>query len=191
MSDKYKIWDNEMAYFLTLTVVGWVDIFTRKNQKLTIIDSLKYCQKEKGLVIFGYCLMSSHLHLIARAENDFKLSDILRDFKKYTSKSIIRQIINEPESRRDWLLEYFEKAGETLAGISKYKVWQDGNHAEMISSNKFFDEKLTYIHFNPVKELIVENPEDYYFSSARNYAGLNNDLEIVLETVKQKGTRNR
>lgn len=83
------------------------------------------------------------------------------------------------------MLEYFRKAGEDQKGITNYKFWQNGNHAEEISSNKFFDEKLVYIHNNPVEELVVENPEDYFFSSARNYAGLDNYLEIVLESVKQ------
>jgi putative transposase len=185
MSDKYRICDQGKAYFLTLTVVGWIDVFTRKNHKLTILDSLRYCQKEKGLEIYGYCLMPSHLHLLARAGGDNSLSDILRDFKKYTSKAIIKQIISEPESRKEWMLDYFRNAGENLKGIKNYKFWQDGNHAEEVSSNKFFDEKLSYIHNNPVEELIVENPEDYFFSSARNYAGLNNNLEIILESVKQ------
>jgi putative transposase len=189
MSDKYKIWDKKKAYFLTLTVVGWIDVFTRKNHKLAIIDSLRYCQKEKGLIIFGYCLMSSHLHLIARADENCNLSDILRDFKKHTSKSILKQILNEPESRRDWMIQYFRDSGEQLKGITNFKFWQDGNHAEEITSNKFFDEKLDYIHMNPVKEMIVENPEDYFFSSARNYAGLNNYLEIVLESVIQCRSR--
>jgi REP element-mobilizing transposase RayT len=186
MSDKYKIWDQRKAYFLTLTIVGWIDIFTRKSYKITIIDSLRFCQKEKGLEIFGYCLMSNHLHLIARAEGNNSLSDILRDFKKFTSKKLIRQILSEPESRREWMLEIFKEAGGNLKGIKNFKLWQSGNHAEEISSNKFFDEKLDYIHYNPVKELIVENPEDYFFSSARNYAGLNNYLEIILESVKQR-----
>jgi REP element-mobilizing transposase RayT len=189
MSDKYRIWDQQKAYFLTLTVVGWIDIFTRKSFKITIINSLQFCQKEKGLELFGYCLMPSHLHLIARAGSKIALSDILRDFKKFTSKAIIRQILSEPESRRDWMLEYFRKAGENLKRIKEYKFWQDGNHPEEISSNKFFDQKLDYIHNNPVEELIVERPEDYLFSSARNYAGLSNYLEIILESVKQERTR--
>ena len=133
--------------------------------------------------------MPSHIHLIARAEGKDSLSDILRDFKKFTSKALIQQIISEDESRRDWMLEYFRKAGENLRGITNYKFWQDGNHSEMISSNNFFDEKLDYIHNNPVEEMIVERPEDYIFSSARNYAGLDNYLEIVLESVKQRRFR--
>jgi REP element-mobilizing transposase RayT len=186
MSDKYRIWDQRKAYFLTLTVVGWIDIFTRRNYKMTIIESLRYCQKEKGLVIFGYCLMSNHLHLIVRVEGNYTLSEVLRDFKKYTSKAIIKQILSEPESRRDWMVEFFKKSGENLKGIKNFKFWQDGNHAVEVSSNRFFNEKLDYIHNNPVKELIVERPEDYMFSSARNYAGLNNYLDIVLESVKQR-----
>jgi len=186
MSDKYRIWDQRKVYFVTLTVVGWIDVFTRRTYKMTIIDSLQFCQNEKGLAIFGYCLMSNHIHLIVRAESNYTLSDILRDFKKYTSKEIIKQILSEPESRKVWMIECFKKAGEDLKAIKDYKFWQNGNHAEEISSNKFFDEKLDYIHNNPVKELIVERPEDYIFSSARNYAGLNNYLDIVLESVKQR-----
>jgi REP element-mobilizing transposase RayT len=88
MSEKYKIWDQNKAYFLTLTVVDWIDIFTRKNHKITLINSLRYCLEKKGLVIYGYCLMPSHLHLIVRAEDSDTLSDILRDFKKFTAKAI-------------------------------------------------------------------------------------------------------
>jgi REP element-mobilizing transposase RayT len=186
MSEKYKIREKYKAYFLTLTVVGWIDVFIRKNYKMTLVDSLNYCQKEKGLTLFGYCIMSSHIHLIARADGIYSLSDILRDFKKYTSKAIVEQIMNENESRREWMLGLFRKTGEDLKGITNYKFWQDGNHPEEISSNNFFNEKLDYIHNNPVIELIVEKPEDYYFSSARNYAGLNYQIEIVIESVKRR-----
>lgn len=104
MSEKYKIWDKDKGYFVTLTTVDWIDVFTHRNHKLKIIEALKYCQKNKGLEIFGYCLMTNHLHLIARANGKQSLSEILRDFKQFTAKAILRQIIEEPESRRDWLL---------------------------------------------------------------------------------------
>ena len=110
----------------------------------------------------------------------FILSDVIRDFKKFTSKKIIQIIKEEPESRREWMLAYFEKACEHLKREQQYKVWQNGYHAEHIYSNSFIKQKINYIHDNPVKEKIVALPEDYYFSSARNYAGLDNDLEIVL-----------
>ena len=141
---------------------------------------MQYCQENKGLEIYAYCLMTSHIHLLCKATNGFILSDVMRDFKRFTSKKIIQTIIEEPESRREWMLDYFSKASEHLKKKQNYKVWQNGYHAEHIYSNKFILQKLNYIHNNPIKDKIVTQPEDYYFSSARNYAGLDNDLEIVL-----------
>jgi len=189
MSEKYKIWDNNKAYFLTMTITSWIDLFTRPEYKFVVIDSLKYCQDKKGLTVFGYCLMTSHLHLLARADGEFSLSEILRDMKKHTSKQLVKKIEEEPESRREWMLEVFRKAAIQYKGKVRYKIWQEGNHPEEVSSNRFFDEKIKYIHYNPVKEQIVDRPEDYLFSSARNYAGLPNYLDIVLESVKMERYR--
>jgi REP element-mobilizing transposase RayT len=180
MSTKYKATTTEEAYFITITTVGWIDVFTRLNQKGVIVNALNYCQKNKGLEIYAYCIMSSHIHIFCKATNGFILSDVLRDFKKFTSKKIIQTIIDEPESRREWMLEYFQKACHHLKREQHYKVWQDGYHAEHIYSNLFIKQKIDYIHNNPVKDKIVTLPEDYYFSSARNYAGLDNDLEVIL-----------
>jgi REP element-mobilizing transposase RayT len=184
MSEKYKIREEGKAYFLTITVVNWIDIFTRVNHKLAIVDSLKYCQENKGLNLFGWCLMTNHLHLIASSSGNPSMSDILRDFKKFTSKKIVKQIIEEPESRRQWLLNDFEYAGRYLKRIKNYKLWKDGNHPIFISSPKIFYQKLDYIHKNPVKEMVVEYPEEYLFSSARNYAGRPALIEIILESPR-------
>jgi len=181
MSEVYKTHEDK-GYFVTMTVVDWMDVFIKKNHRLKIIESLRYCQVNKGLEIFGFCLMTNHLHLIARAAGQQSLSEILRDFKQYTAKSIIRQIIEEPESRRLWLLDRFEFRGKYVKRNTKYKFWEDGLHAEIILTPKFFYEKLNYIHNNPVKDLFVEKPEEYLFSSARNYAGLPSLIEVILET---------
>jgi len=180
MSTKYKATTTEDAYFITITSVGWIDVFTRLNQKQAITEALRYCQINKGLEIYAYCIMHSHLHLLCKATAGFVLSDVIRDFKKYTSKKIVQLVEQEPESRREWMLDYFKKACEHLKREQQYKVWQDGYHAEHIFSNKFIKQKIEYIHHNPVKDKTVTLPEDYYFSSARNYAGLENELEIVL-----------
>jgi REP element-mobilizing transposase RayT len=180
MSTKYKATTTEEAYFITITTVGWIDVFTRLNQKNNILNALNYCQKNKGLEIYAYVLMSSHIHILCKATHGFVLSDVIRDFKKFTSKKILQTIKEEPESRREWLLDYFQKACQHLKREQHYKVWQDGYHAELAESNWFIKQKIDYIHNNPVKDKTVSLPEDYYFSSARNYAGLDNDLEIVL-----------
>ena len=184
MSEKYKTRDAERAYFVTLTIVGWIDAFTRKELKAIIIESLKFCQESKGLVIFGWCLMPSHLHLICHTKDGIELSNILRDFKKFTSKEIVRFIKDGTESRREWLLDFFSQACEHLKREQQYKVWQDGNQPKIIYTPSFFWEKLDYIHNNPVEEMIVEKPEDYLYSSARNYADLIGLLEIIMETRK-------
>ena len=168
----------DKSYFLTMTVVDWIDVFTRKNHKLTIVESLEYCQKHKGLNIYAWCLMPSHLHLLINTEIGFDLADVIRDFKKFTSKKIVEAIICEPESRREWMLNRFDYAGKYNNKIKNYKFWQDGNHAIEVYSPKVTWEKIDYIHQNPVEEMLVALPEDYWFSSARNYADLSSVLHV-------------
>ena len=182
MADRYKIHDKNAVYFITMTIVGWIDVFTRKEQKILIVDSLKYCQQNKGLQIYGWCLMPSHLHLLCCATGKEGMSDVIRDFKKFTSKAIVKLIQEEPESRREWILQQFRDACKHLKRGQHYKVWQDSNQAKIIYTNKFFYEKLNYIHNNPVEEMLVNHPEEYMFSSARNYAGLDSFIDIILET---------
>ena len=100
MSTKYKATTTEEAFFITITTVGWVDVFTRLNQKGVIINALQHCQQNKGLEIYAYSIMSSHIHLLCKATNGFVLSDVMRDFKKYTSKKIIQTIIEETPTAR-------------------------------------------------------------------------------------------
>src|SRR5688572_1501061 len=169
MSEKYKFNDPDGIYFATMTTVGWVDVFTRPEHKMIVIDSLRYCQQNKGLVIHVWCLMTNHLHMIVSSSGKDKLSDILRDFKKFTSKAIVKAISLSSESRRGWMLDIFREVADGLMRVQNYKVWQDGNHPVILFSRKFIDQKLRYIHYNPVVEDIVENPEDYLYSSARDY----------------------
>lgn len=170
-ADNYFINDQNALYFLTFTVVDWVDVFTRKEYKVVIAESLNYCIANKGLDVFAWCLMSNHLHLVCKANENSRISDIIRDFKKYTAKTIIEIIKTEPESRRDWMLYRFEFAGKFDNRISKYRFWQDTNHAIQLDSNELIDEKINYTHDNPVRAMIVGQQEDYLYSSARDYSG--------------------
>ena len=179
MSTGYQIKEQDKLYFLTLQVVYWIDIFTRQRYRDIIIDSLKYSQENKGLEIFAYVIMSNHIHIIARSNND-NLSQTTGGIKKFTSKKIINSIKEEQESRRDWLLFMFERAAKRHKRNKNYQLWTHENHAIYLFSEEFIKERLNYIHENPVKAGIVENPEDYLYSSARNYAGLYAVLDIYL-----------
>jgi len=161
----------DYVYFITLTIVDWLDIFTRPAYKHIIVDSLNYCIANKGLNVYCWCLMSNHMHMIASATEGNNLSDVLRDFKKFTSKDLIRTLKEIPESRRDWLLNLFWYAGKNDKKIKYYKVWQEGNDAKEIHSTDFLNQKMEYIHNNPVRAEIVVSPEDYLYSSAKDYSG--------------------
>lgn len=159
-------------YFITSTVVDWVDIFTRPKYKHIILESLIYCQEHKGLKIYAWVLMSNHLHMIISSGNQSSISEILRDFKKFTSRRILLELEEDvQESRREWMLDRFRFAGANDKKITKYRFWQEGNHAELIYLYDFYMQKLNYIHLNPVRQEIVNQPQDYLYSSAVNYAG--------------------
>ena len=180
MPTGYQIQDPAATYFLTLQVVDWVDVFTRKTYRDVVLDSLTYCRQQKGLELYGYVIMSNHLHLMVRARNE-NLSDILRDFKKFTASQILKQIANsEFESRSEWMLKRFGFAAQRHVRNSTYQFWTHENHAVEIISNKFIDQKLNYIHQNPVRAGWVEEPQEYLYSSARNYGGRTGLIEIDL-----------
>ena len=169
-------------YFTTSTVVDWVDVFTRPVYKHIILESLAYCQAHKHLDIYAWVLMTNHLHMIVGIRDDGNnVADVLRDFKKFTNKKIVAAIeSNEQESRRKWLLDRMSFAGANDHKITNYRFWQEGNHVETINTVEFYRQKLNYVHQNPVRQEIVECPEDYLYSSARDYAGQHGLLDVIV-----------
>ncbi len=91
---RHRIIDQKGLNYLTMTVVGWIDVFTRQRYRDILLESLKYCREEKGLMVCAYVIMSNHVHLIAQAKQKATqdLSAILGDFKKFTAKAIIHAI---------------------------------------------------------------------------------------------------
>ena len=178
---RHKILDQTRLNYLTLTLVGWIDIFTRQRYRDIVIDSLKYCQENKGLRICGYVIMSNHIHLIVYTEGGNQLSDVLRDFKKFTAVHILKSIEAETESRREWLVYLFRFYAKNTSNTSNHQFWQHDNHPIALWSQKVIWQKLDYIHLNPVRAGIVARPQDYVYSSAGDYyenrKGL---LDIVL-----------
>ncbi len=176
-SDGPGIVDQYELYFLTLTIVDWVDVFTRAWYKDIIVDSLNHCVKYKGLKIYGWVIMSNHLHLIARSKEG-DLSGTLRDFKKFTSKAIIKSIEENPESRKEWMLEKFILSHGSKIRNSKYKLWKRGNCPIHLAKTQWIHQTLNYIHNNLVKARCVFKPEDYPWSSAVDY--MTNKKGLVL-----------
>jgi len=178
MSRKYKFHNKEGAYFISFATVYWIDVFTRELYFSVIADSLAHCRKEKGMEIYAYCIMPNHIHLLFRAENG-NPSDIIRDFKGFTARKLIKTIEESPqESRKEWLLWMFEKAGKKNSNITKYQFWQQHNKPIEVWSEKVIQQKIDYIHNNPVESGFVTDAVDWKYSSARNYQEDQTVLEI-------------
>jgi REP element-mobilizing transposase RayT len=167
-----------------MTTVGWIDVFTRKRYRDILIDSFRYCQENKGLILYAYVIMSNHLHCIARAEEPHRLSDVIRDFKKFTASRIIESISEAPESRRDWLKIVMEYYARFNKNNSYFQFWQNGNRPMELFSPTFIYQKLNYIHDNPVVAGWVERPEHYLYSSASNYLTGTGLLDVELIDVE-------
>ena len=115
MSSKYKFHDPDGCYFVTFAVVDWVDLFTRNVYKEILLESWRYCQQHKGLLIHAYVIMTNHVHMIISRKSDTLLEAIMRDMKKFTSSKLLEAIKKEPESRREWMLRLFRQAGKITA----------------------------------------------------------------------------
>ena len=157
MAEGYIIRDQAKPHFVTFTVTEWVDIFTKKIYKEVVIESLKYCQQHKGLIVYGYVVMSNHLHLIIQSQKA-ALSDLIRDMKRHIANKILKLVASEPESRRDWMLKRFEFAANKTDNNVYYKFWRDGNHPEEIYSDEFF-----YFNLDPFYFILIDSLEKFNF----------------------------
>jgi putative transposase len=152
VSRHYKIRDQQKLYFVSFAAVNWIDMFIRREYKDIVVDSLSHGIRHKGLEGYAWCLMSSHVHLIIGTTGE-KIADILRDLKRHTAKALLKAIAeHSQESRREW----------------------------MLGRDELVDQKLHYVHQNPVEAGWVEEPEHYLYSSARDYAGVKGLVKVKL-----------
>ena len=175
MGLEYIVKDQHAQYFVTFTVNQWIDVFTRREYVDVFLESVRYCQKNKGLEVYAWVVMTNHIHMIISSQVG-KLSDTIRDLKKFTSTKIVESIENNSkESRKRWLLWLLKKE-------EKITFWKEGYHGEEIIDQYFFESKLNYIHQNPVKASIVDKEEEYLYSSCGDYYGIRKGLlDLALE----------
>ena len=181
MSSKYKFHNPEGIYFVTWSVIRWIDVFTRSHYREIMLESFRYCQNEKGLKIHAWVIMTNHLHMIVSAAEGYLLENIMRDLKKYTSSQMIKAIReNHIESRKEWMLKAFEEEGKKNSNNTYYQFWQQDNHPVELIDNKMMEQKLEYIHNNPVEQGFVNKAEDYPWSSILNYENKKGLINIEL-----------
>ncbi|MBU4537044.1 MAG: transposase [Weeksellaceae bacterium] len=182
MSRNYKFHNPEGLYFISFAVVGWLDVFIRNEYKDLFLESVRFCQREKGLEIHAWCIMSSHVHLVFRSVKGQKPELLIGDLKRFTSKAMVKAIMENPkESRKDFLLEAFRKEAEKSSNVTHYQFWRHDNKPIELWSNRVIKQKIDYVHQNPVEAGLVFRAEDYRYSSAIDYAdekGLLDGIEV-------------
>ena len=163
MRSNYKITVKDGVHFITSTIIEWLPVFTTRTYFEIIIDSLKFCQDNKQLKLYAYVILDNHFHLIVSAPD---LPAVLASLRKFTARGIINQLKHD---EKKWLLNqlaYYKKRHKTN---SDFQVWEEGTQPKLITTDKMLLQKTEYIHYNPVKRGLVDEPEHWRYSSARNY----------------------
>ena len=172
MRSRYTIREPDFPYFITCTVVQWMPLFTRKPYLDILLDSLQFCRQHKALKVHAYVILDNHLHLVVAGE---RLTAIIQDVKSYTAKRIIALLEQE---QKTWALNQFQYYKQSAKTKSDYQVWQEGFHPQQIVSEEMLHQKIDYLHHNPVRIGVVERPEDWVYSSARDYGGGKGIIEL-------------
>ncbi|PKR80873.1 transposase [Brumimicrobium salinarum] len=172
MSRNYRFRNPSALFFLSFSVVEWLDVFTRNQYKDILIDSLRFCQNEMGLEIYAWCIMTNHVHLVFRRIEDIPPGQLLGSFKRQTSMTVVKTIKeNDKESRKENLLKTIQRNGSKNSNVKYNQFLRQGNKLIQLWSNFVIAQKIRYIHNNPVEQGLVFRPEDYPYSSAVDYSG--------------------
>ena len=176
MSSKYKIGEDAIPHFVTFTIVGWIDVFSREMYKEKMLESLNLCIQKKGLVAYAWIIMTNHVHLII-SSHDNKIAEIVRDIKKFTSRQIIELIAQNPkESRKEWMLNIFSFVGKGNKSNTNFQFWKQDYHPIELNTTEILEQRLLYLHENPVRSGLVWEPWHYKYSSAIDYYTTENGL---------------
>ncbi|MEL6630684.1 MAG: transposase [Bacteroidota bacterium] len=173
----YQIVDQHAPYFLTFTVVYWIDAFTRPHYKQLLTDSLTFYQNKIGLQVHAYVIMSNQMHLIVTSPHK-SLSDWIRDYKRWVSRKMRLLIQEDVESRKVWMYNLLRWRGDRNPRNDDFQFWVQDNCPKYISTRALAQQKIEYIHQNPVKAQLVYQAEDYVWSSAQDYAGRKGPIDV-------------
>ncbi len=163
MRSRYKILNNEGLFFVTSTVVEWLPVFTNEKYFRIMTDSISFCRQNKGLKVMAYVILDNHFHMICK---DDKLSDTMRSLKGFTADKIIECL---KEEKKNWLLNQFSFYKKKHKSETNYQIWQESFHPQEILTDDILQQKVDYIHLNPVKRGYVTEPEHWKYSSAGYY----------------------
>lgn len=158
----FRVYDGFYPHFVTSATIHWIPVFRRDDYYRVLVDNLNHCIEHKGLLVHGYVLMPDHFHLIC-THTEGNLSRLLGSFKGYTAHQIIPMI--RQDGRTLWI-RAMEQSGESETSA---KLWQGELHPEQVHTRPFFEQKLRYVHDNPIRAGFVSSPCHWKYSSAGFY----------------------
>ena len=163
MRTRYKISEDSSLYFITSTIIEWLPVFTNEKYFNILVDAVKYYQQNKKFKVHAYVILDNHFHMLISGED---LSKTLSSVKSFTAKRIIEELCND---KKDWLLHQFKFSKLLHKKESTYQIWQEGFHPQQILTESMLQQKFDYIHMNPVKRGLVNEPYYWRYSSASFY----------------------
>jgi len=165
MRSRYKVLEHSTPHFITSTVVEWLPVFTSSTYCDLLIESLKFCRGQKGLKLYAFVIMDNHIHMVCYAEN---LPRLMQEFKSYTASRLIQSIEKSGNKRLLNDLAYFKRHDKSE---SRHQFWQEGYHPQAVTTEEIMNQKMEYLHFNPVRRGLVDKPEYWRYSSASSFYG--------------------
>jgi REP element-mobilizing transposase RayT len=174
--DRYRFLPNDPApYFVTATTVNWLPLFSNRNIAQIIIDSLKFLIDNSRVILHAYCLMENHVHLIGYAED---LGKEIANFKSFTARESIDYY---KRCNNRFLLSQLALFKQEYKKDRPYQFWQEGSHPIRIPNREMMEQKIEYIHQNPVRRGYVDEQEHWRYSSAKIYAGREGLLPVSMD----------
>jgi putative transposase len=176
-----EIHEIHKIFFVTKVIHQRVQIFAlNQRYPLIVIDNLKFYRRKFGFLLCGFVIMPEHYHLVIDTLGKNSISKIKEDMNKYVSREIVQALkMYHPKVIDRLRIDSAERRGHRR---HEYRVFQKGRYDFEIVTPKKLLEKLEYIHNNPLRAGLVDKPEDYLFSSARNYV-LGDDSLIKLDPL--------
>lgn len=154
------------SYVVTLSVSGWIDVFTCHAYCEILIDHVNYCIDHKSLHVYEYVVMPSYISIIASSKKKH-ISTILRELKNSSAKQILKSISENPgEKRKEWMMRLFHFYSNRYQHDAEHHFWQFGNHPIVLDSSELFMQYAGEVVNLPVISKMVDAPEHYIYSSA-------------------------
>lgn len=157
MRSAYKVHNRNAVYFITSTIIDWIEIFTSEKYFNILIEAINFYILKNSLTVYAYVIMKNHFHLICKSEN---LTETVRLIKSYTAKKIINELENE--NKTDLLIRFKENKKEYKVGRT-HQIWQEGFHPKEMINNEVLKQKIEYINSNAVRSNFCVKPSDWKY----------------------------